>query len=193
MTEINQNKDKEEQDKVQKQIILKLVLLGDAGVGKTSLVNMYTEYHFKEDYKPTLGVNIVVKEIEIEKIDAKIRLILWDIAGQNRYDLSRKMYFGGALGALFIYDTTRNSTFQNIEAKWLKDVKEFSEGEPAYILIGNKIDLEDSKVISMEAGKKLAEKINASDFVETSAKYGDNVEIAFKKLVDKVLTNRGVK
>jgi len=174
-------------------IVLKLVLLGDAGVGKTSLVNMYTEHHFKEDYKPTLGVNIVVKDIEIEEIDAKIRLVLWDIAGQNRYDLSRKMYFQGVLGALFVYDTTRHSTFENIEAKWLKDLNEFSENESAYILIGNKIDLEDSKSVSMEAGKKFAEKINASDFVETSAKYGGNVENAFKKLVDKVLTKRGVK
>ena len=103
------------------------------------------------------------------------------------------MFFEGALGALFVYDITRHSTFQNIEAKWLKDLKEFSKSESAYILIGNKIDLEDSKAVSTEAGKKLAEKINASDFVETSAKYGDNVEIAFKKLVDKVLTNRGVK
>ncbi len=174
-------------------IILKIAVLGNPAVGKTSLIKMYTEHHFKEDYQPTLGVNIVVKEIEIEKINANIRLILWDIAGQDHYDLSRKMFFEGALGALFVYDTTRHSTFQNIEAKWLKDLKDFSENESAYILIGNKIDLENSKVVSTEDGMKLAEKINASDFVETSAKYGDNVEIAFKKLVDKVLTNRGVK
>ncbi len=183
MTEFNYNKN----------ILMKIVVLGDPAVGKTSLVKMYTEHHFKEDYKPTLGVNIVIKELEIEKINAKIRVILWDIAGQDRYDLSRRMFFEGVLGALFVYDTSRHSTFHNIETKWLKDLKEFSESEPAYIMIGNKIDLEDSKVVSTEAGKTLAEKINASDFIETSAKYGDNVEFAFKKLVDKVLTNREVK
>ncbi len=173
----------------EKYIVLKLALLGDAAVGKTSLIDMYTQHRFKEDYKPTLGVNIVVKELEIEKINAQIRLIIWDIAGQDKYDLSRKMFFQGVVGALFVYDTTRHATFKNIDSKWLTDLKEYGEQELAYILIGNKIDLQDSRVVSIEEGKELAEKINASDFVETSAKYGDNVEDAFKKLVDTVLAN----
>ncbi|MFX1502316.1 MAG: Rab family GTPase [Promethearchaeota archaeon] len=170
-----------------KYIVLKLVLLGDAAVGKTSLIDMYAHHRFKEDYKPTLGVNIVVKEIN--EIDAHIRLIIWDIAGQNKYELSRKMFFQGVVGALFVYDTTRNESFQNIESKWLKDLNEYGDQDLAYVLIGNKIDLEDSRVVSTVMGKELAEKINASDFIETSAKHGMNVEEAFKKLVDKVLIN----
>ena len=170
-----------------KYIVLKLVLLGDAAVGKTSLIDMYAHHRFKEDYKPTLGVNIVVKEID--EIDAHIRLIIWDIAGQNKYELSRKMFFQGVVGALFVYDTTRNESFQNIESKWLKDLNEYGDQDLAYVLIGNKIDLEDLRVVSTVMGKELAEKINASDFIETSAKHGRNVEEAFKKLVNKVLIN----
>lgn len=171
-----------------KYIVLKLVLLGDAAVGKTSLIDMYAHHCFKEDYKPTLGVNIVVKEID--EVGAKIRLVIWDIAGQNKYNLSRNMFFQGVVGALFVYDATREESFRNIESKWLKDLNEYSDDQDlTFVLIGNKIDLEDSRMVSTERGKQLADKIDASDFVETSAKYGDNVEEAFKKLVDKVLIN----
>jgi len=166
-------------------IVLKLVLLGDSAVGKTSLINMYAHHKFKEDYKPTLGVNIVVKELKNE--NDQIRLVIWDVAGQEKYDLSRKMFFQGVVGALFVYDTTRDITFKNIESKWLEDLNEYGEKDLAYVLIGNKIDLQDSRTVSNEEGRVLADKINASDFVETSAKYGENVEKAFKKLVDKVL------
>ena len=175
-----------------KTIVIKLALLGDAGVGKTSLINMYTEHQFREDYKPTLGVSITVKEIELENLNTQIRLVLWDIAGQDRYELCRNMFFQGIFGALFVYDTTRHSTFQNIEAKWLKDLKEFGESDPAYILIANKIDLKDSRIVSTERGKELSEKITAIDYLETSAKYGNNVENAFRKLVDKVLKEKGI-
>lgn len=173
----------------EKFIVFKFVLLGDAAVGKTSLVDIYTQHSFREDYKPTLGVNIVVKELKIEEINAQIRLVLWDIAGQEKYDLSRKMFFQGVVGALLVYDTTRDVTFKNIESKWLKDLNEYSEEELSCILIGNKIDLNESRVVSEDKGREFAEKINASDFVETSAKYGENVEDAFKKLVYKVLKN----
>jgi len=175
-----------------KNLVLKLALLGDPAVGKTSLINQYIQHRFKEDYQPTLGVNIVVKELKIEELNAYIRLVLWDIAGQAKYDLSRKMFFQGCMGALFLYDVTRHSTFKNVETKWLKDLLEFTEKDPAYVLIGNKIDLKKSKAVSSEVGKDLAEKIGASDFIETSAKNGDNVENAFKKLVNQVLINSHV-
>ena len=114
-------------------IVLKLVLLGDSAVGKTSLIDMYAHHKFKEDYKPTIGVNIVVKELDIK--NAQIRLIIWDIAGQEKYDLSRKMFFQGVVGALFVYDITREDTFRNIESKWLNDLTEYGEQDLAYMLI----------------------------------------------------------
>ena len=172
-------------------IVLKFVLLGDSAVGKTSLINMYAHHQFKEDYKPTLGVSICVKELETEH--NQIRLVIWDISGQEKYDLSRKMFFQGVVGALFIYDITRHATFKNIESKWLEDLNEYGEKDLAYVLIGNKIDLQDSRTVSNEEGRALADKIDASDLVETSAKYGENVEKAFEKLVFQILRNEGIK
>ena len=173
----------------EKNVVIKIALLGDPAVGKTSLINQYTQHRFKSDYQPTLGVNIIIKEFKIEKINIYVRLVLWDIAGQSKYDLSRRMFFQGCKGALFVYDMTRHSTFKNIEVKWLKDFQEFTEKNPIYLLIGNKMDLKDSKSVSTDVGKEFAEKINASDFIETSAKNGDNVENAFRKLVNQVLIN----
>ena len=100
---------------------------------------------------------------------------------------------GEKLGITWIgYGIQPLSTFENIESKWLTDLNEYGEKELAYILIGNKIDLKDSKVVTSKDGEELSEKINASDFVETSAKYGDNVEKAFEKLVFQIFENEGI-
>jgi len=179
-------------EKTQKNLAIKLALLGDPAVGKTSLIHQYTQHHFKEDYQPTLGVNIVIKDLQIEELNVFGRLILWDIAGQDKYDLSRKMFFQGCMGALLVYDTTRQSTYENIETKWLADFQQYAERDPAYVLIGNKIDLKESIAVPTEEGKRLADEMHASDFIETSAKNGDNVEDAFRKLVSQVLINIGL-
>ncbi len=176
-----------------RKLVLKLALLGDSAVGKTSLVDQYTQHQFQDDYQPTLGVNIVVKELTIEQMNINARLVLWDIAGQDKYDLSRRMFFQGCKGALFVYDTTRDATFKNVEDKWLIDLRKFGEKDSVYMLIGNKVDLKDSRVVSVEEGRKLVERINACDFVETSAKHGENVENAFQKLVSNIMANSGLK
>jgi Ras-related protein Rab-6A len=162
---------------------LKLAILGDAAVGKTSLINKYITDSFNENYQPTLGVNIVTKDIRIEEINSNVRLLLWDIAGQAKYELTRKMFFQGCSGALFVYDKTRYSTFEHITSKWVEDFIKFGKPDGVYILIGNKLDLKDSTKVSSEEGKSLSREINAADFIETSAKYGENVEKAFIKLV----------
>ena len=174
-----------------KEFVFKIVVLGEAAVGKTSLINQYVEYTFKEDYKPTLGANIIRKDVFIDEINAKIRLIMWDLAGQEKYNVIRSMYFQGCVGALLVYDVTRPITFELINSKWLMDFKKFVKKEGTYILIGNKIDLKDQRVVSTEDGKKLAEEVKASDFIETSAKLNENVEMAFKKLVHQILRNHG--
>jgi Ras-related protein Rab-11A len=173
-----------------KKINLKLALLGDAAVGKTSLINRYTEEGFKENYQPTLGVNIVMKKLKIEEYE--IHLAIWDIAGQDKYDLTRKMFFEGCTGSLLVYDITRSITFDRIQTKWLEDFKKFARPDGVYILIGNKVDLRDSSTVTIEKGQNLAEQIQACDFIETSAKEGNNVESAFKRLVAQALTNFGI-
>jgi small GTP-binding protein len=117
-------------------------------------------------------------------------MILWDIAGQDKYDLSRKAFFQGCAGALFVYDVTRPATFKDVKSKWLKDLKEFGNKNAAYLLIGNKNDLTEAKIVTTQEGEKLAKKMKASEFIETSAKQGGNVEKAFKTLVLSVISNR---
>lgn len=170
---------------VDKRINLKVALLGDPAVGKTSLINRYTEEGFKENYQPTLGVNIVMKKIKIEEFI--VQLAIWDIAGQEKYDLTRKLFFEGCTGSLLVYDVTRASSLDRVQSKWLEDFKKFARLDGIYILIGNKIDLRNSNAVSTEMGKNVAEQIRASDFIETSAKLGNNVEDAFKNLVVQAL------
>ncbi len=172
------------------ELIFKLALLGNSAVGKTSLIDQYIHQKFEQDYHPSLGVNIVIKEMAIEEKNARIKMILWDIAGQEKYDLSRKAFFQGCVGALFVYDVTRPLTFKDIESKWLKELTEFGNKNVAYLLIGNKNDLLKEKMVSTQEGEKLAIKMNASEFIETSAKHGDNVEKAFKTLVLSVISNK---
>ncbi|MHA1294152.1 MAG: Rab family GTPase [Promethearchaeota archaeon] len=174
-----------------KEFVFKIVVLGNSAVGKTSLINQYVEQSFKEDYKPTLGANIIRKDVIIDNINAKVRLIMWDLAGQEKYNVIRSMYFQGCVGALLVYDVTRINTFEDINHKWLKDFKKYVKKEGAYVLIGNKIDLKNERVVLTEQGEKLAEAINASDFIETSAKFNENVDIAFSKLVHQILRNYG--
>ena len=174
-----------------KEFVFKIVVLGDAAVGKTSLINQYIEKSFEEDYKPTLGANIIRKDVFVEEINASVRLIMWDLAGQEKYNVIRSMYFQGCVGALLVYDITRHNTFETINSKWLKDFKKYVKKEGTYILIGNKIDLKDQRMVSTEDGKNFAKKIDASDFIETSAKSGENAEKAFENLVNQILKKQG--
>ena len=166
---------------------IKLAVLGNPAVGKTSLIHKYTENRFEENYQPTLGVNILTKDIILDEKNAEVRLILWDIAGQDKYELTRQLFFEGCHGSLLVYDITRSSTFNDIRTKWLEDFKNFARSDGVYILIGNKVDLEESRAVMFDEGSKLANSINGSDFLETSAKDGNNVQDAFKKLAITVI------
>ncbi|MFX0037466.1 MAG: Rab family GTPase [Candidatus Hermodarchaeota archaeon] len=176
--------------KVEREFVFKVVILGDAAVGKTSLINRFVEDKFSEDYRATLGANIVRKDVNLNNV--RVRLIMWDLAGQEKYRVVRSMYFQGCEGALLVYDVTRYNTLDNINSKWLRDFKKYVKKKGVYILIGNKIDLKDQVVIPTERGKELATKINASSFIETSAKLGENIEEAFSLLVHQILNNHGV-
>ena len=181
----------EEEPKDLREFVFKIVIIGDAAVGKTSLINQFVESSFSEDYKPTLGANIVRKDVNLN--NTKVRLIMWDLAGQEKYQVVRSMYFQGCEGALLVYDVTRIHTLESINSRWLRDYKKYVKKKGAFILIGNKIDLKDQLAVTTERGQELAVKINASHFIETSAKLGENIEKAFSLLVSQILTNHDVK
>ncbi len=182
---------KTEEAKEIREFVFKITILGDAAVGKTSLINQFVEGSFQDDYKPTLGANIVRKDVNLDGV--KVRLIMWDLAGQEKYRVVRSMYFQGCEGALLVYDITRFNTLESIESKWLRDFKKYVKKKGAFVLIGNKSDLEDKRVVTIERGKELATKIKASGFIETSAKARENIEEAFTLLVDQILDNHNVK
>lgn len=164
--------------------ILKIALLGDTAVGKTSLINRFIDNSFKENYAATMGVNIMTKLVEWGEQEMKVRLVLWDIAGQETYRQTQGYYYEGCNGALLIYDITRYSSFENVKAKWLRDYNRYIKQNRSYVLISNKVDLKDGTEIKKVEAEQLANEINAIDFIETSAKEGKNVDTAFTKLVD---------
>ncbi len=175
--------DKEKEDK--DQYVFKIALLGAAGAGKTSLINQFVEKKFEKDYKPTLGSSIIAKDIVYDEME--VRLVIWDIAGQEKYNNVRSMYLNGSIGCILVYDITRRPTFEEIENKWFKDVKEYAMEDAAFILIGNKVDLGDKRNVSTEEGERLAKNIGTDNFLETSALTGVNVENAFHQLVNDII------
>ncbi len=156
----------------------KICLLGEGSVGKTSLIYRYVENKFREDYKSTLGVNLLQKIIKVE--DRLISAQIWDLGGQDSFKSLRNLYLEGSQGALLVFDLTNEKSFEKV-SDWLNDFRRIrTEGEPV-ILIGNKADLMDHiKVQESEASDYAKEK--NLDLVITSAKTGENVENAFIKL-----------
>ncbi|MHA1378830.1 MAG: Rab family GTPase [Candidatus Helarchaeota archaeon] len=156
----------------------KIVVVGDYAVGKTSLLNRYIDMKFNMNYLPTLGVNMLRKEIIHD--NNKVKLMFWDIAGQELYASVREQFYEGTQGAILVYDVTRPESFANI-TKWYKEIIEVVRSEIYCILIANKVDLE--KVIPTEVGQKIAEESKWL-FLETSAKTGEGIEEAFYALIE---------
>jgi small GTP-binding protein len=163
--------------------ILKLVLLGDSGVGKTSLVYRFIENRFSTDFKSTLGVNLLKRVVEID--GNQVTTQIWDLGGQEAYKKLRKLYLEGASGALVVYDVTNVNSFQNLN-EWITSFTETRNDRPI-VLIGNKTDLKELRKVPEDQAKSYAQEKNILDFVETSAKTGENVEVAFKNLIRKAM------
>jgi small GTP-binding protein len=156
----------------------KIIVAGDYAVGKTSLLNRYIDAKFSEDYLPTLGVNMLRKEMQ--QGQNKVKLMFWDIAGQELFAQVREQFYQGTQGAMLVYDVTRPESFANI-SKWYREIVEGNKEHVHCILIGNKIDLE--QIVPTEGGKKFAEE-NKMFFFETSARTGKRIDEAFNYFID---------
>lgn len=164
--------------------ILKITLLGEKNVGKTSLVYRYIENKFRESYKATLGVNLLKKDMEVDGNSVSAQI--WDLGGQDSFKSLRKLYLEGTNGALVMFDLTERKTFEKLN-EWVESFKE-ARGEQPIVLIGNKSDLENQrKITDMEASNYAKE--NNMELMLTSAKTGQNVEEAFIKLTKRILDN----
>jgi small GTP-binding protein len=160
----------------------KLVLGGDGGVGKTSMVHRFVENSFQEDYKATIGTSIMKKQCNFDDLDSSVRFMIWDLAGQKQFRLVRRNYLRNAEAGILVYDVTRPETFHNIDT-WHKEITEV-EPNINLVLVGNKIDLE--RYISREQGEQKAEELGIS-YEETSAKTGENIEEAFRLLALQII------
>lgn len=158
----------------------KLIVIGDPRVGKTTLILRYTDKAFRELYIPTLGVQVSMRYVEVDQ-NTQVKLNIWDIAGQELFNQIRGKFYTGSHAVLIVYDVTNPKTFNSVE-RWYKDM--IKTGEKPGFLIGNKIDLP-AQVNKLDA-KNLADKLGL-EYVETSAKTGENVDLVFQKLAEKLI------
>ena len=165
--------------------VIKICLLGEAAVGKTSLVYRFIEKKFRENYKSTLGVNLLKHDTMVEG-HGSVSAQIWDLGGQESFKSLRKLYLEGANGALVIFDVTKRETFDKL-IEWIDSFKS-ARGEQPLFLIGNKIDLTDNLKVKEKEAEDFAKKYNM-ELILTSAKTGDNVEKAFYDLMN-VIVNR---
>ena len=154
----------------------KVCLFGPGDVGKTSLLIRYIKDYFNPDLKQTIGSNFLIKDVEID--NTNVRLLLWDIGGQEQFAKLRTIYFKGSNAAFGVYDVTSPQSLLKLPG-WVSSIKKTVKKTIPMIIVGNKIDLE--RQIEVQEAEDLAKRLNC-DYLETSAKTGEKVELAFEKI-----------
>lgn len=195
--------------------IAKLVCIGDSGCGKSSLTIRLCEGRFSPQHDVTIGVEFGSRIVPVgpphsktllsvsaanglpdpPKTDAQqkhMKLSLWDTAGQETYKSVTRSYFRGASGALLVFDITRKPTFLHV-TDWLNDLRAIAEHDIVVILVGNKADLaqdnEDKREVTAAEAEEWARRNGVMQYVETSAKSGEGVEMAFMKVAERIFDN----
>ena len=166
-------------------INLKILLIGDSAVGKTSILFRYINDEFPDCYISTIGVEYKMKTLMIN--GRKINLKIWDTSGQERYRSITENFYRNANGILFVFDITNKESFNNIKL-WLTD-SENCQTKITKMLVGNKIDLIDKRKVDKELTDKFAEK-KEMKYIETSAKEGINIDEIFRGLAELILKGK---
>ncbi|XP_030750658.1 ras-related protein Rab-37-like isoform X1 [Sitophilus oryzae] len=157
-------------------IYVKVMLLGDSGVGKTCMLMRFRDGLFLSgNFISTVGVDFRTKVVEVD--ETKVKLQIWDTAGQERFRSVTHAYYRDAHALLLLYDVTNKNSFDNIRA-WLGEIREYAQDDVVIMLLGNKADCGSDRAVRREEGERLAREYNVT-FMETSAKSGQNVELAF--------------
>mmetsp|Transcript_53485 Transcript_53485/g.48094 ORF Transcript_53485/g.48094 Transcript_53485/m.48094 type:complete len:206 (+) Transcript_53485:108-725(+) len=163
--------------------LLKLLMIGDSGVGKSCLLLRFCDASFTQSFITTIGIDFKIKTVEIN--GQKVKLQIWDTAGQERFRTITTAYYRGAMGILLVYDITDETSFGNVK-NWIRNIEQHASKSTVLLLVGNKCDLNDERLISYEQGQDLADEYNMK-FFETSAKSDVNVQEAFLQIATDIL------
>ncbi|XP_035781326.1 ras-related protein Rab-7a [Anopheles aquasalis] len=165
-----------------KKALLKVIVLGDSSVGKTSLMNQYVNKRFSNQYKATIGADFLTKEVVID--ERVVTMQIWDTAGQERFQSLGVAFYRGADCCVLVYDTTAPNTFKNLESWRDEFLIQASPRDPdhfPFVVLGNKIDLE-NRAVSTKRAQQWCQAKNNIPYFETSAKEGINVDLAFQTI-----------
>jgi len=166
--------------------LFKILLVGDSGVGKSSLLLRFTDDMFQETFISTIGVDFKIRNVNIEGKTVKMQI--WDTAGQERFRTITSSYYRGAHGIIVVYDITDTVSFNNAKM-WLNEIERYACGNVTKLLVGNKADMNDKRVVETAVAKSFADQ-QGMLFSEASAKGGQGVEDAFLALVKAIFDQR---
>ena len=159
--------------------ILKIIVIGNSGVGKTNIIKRFKNDDFEMNSRSTVGFEFISKDIIIQ--DKKIKLQIWDTAGQERYKSITSSFFRGCHGIVAVFDLTNLKSFESID-QWVKDAREISGSEISIFLVGNKSDLRDLVIVKKEEAKEKVNKLELIEYCEASAYMNIRIDEIFMKL-----------
>ena len=169
--------------------LIKILTIGESGVGKTCLISRYNRNEFSENHLSTIAIDFKMKTVKIK--DNRVKIQIWDTAGQERFSTLTNGFFKGSDGIIVTYSITDQKSFENVN-KWMSQIQQRAPSDVKVILVGNKTDMENTRVVSYEEGERLADKYNIR-FLETSAKTGKNVNEVFENLAADIIEKFGGK
>lgn len=162
--------------------LFKLLLIGDSGVGKSSLLLRFADDTFTESYISTIGVDFKIRTVQLE--GKTVKLQIWDTAGQERFRTITSSYYRGAQGIIIVYDVTDKDSFNNVK-QWLHEIDRYASEDVKKLLVGNKSDLDDKRETTYAEAEEEAKTLRMQ-FLETSAKNSTNVEKAFMAMAKEI-------
>lgn len=169
-------------------ILVKIVVVGDSGVGKTCLLHRFTDNRFDDAYISTIGVDFAIKTMELNGKRAKLQV--WDTAGQERFRNICSSYYRGANLLLLVFDVCEMESFLHVE-RWLDEIHMYVSEDVPVMLVANKVDLRAKRVVSEDRIAALAERLRLP-FIEASAKSAKNVEKAFADAAELYVAKRAL-
>ncbi|OVA08081.1 Small GTPase superfamily [Macleaya cordata] len=167
--------------------LFKLLLIGDSAVGKSCLLLRFADDSYVDSYISTIGVDFKIRTMELD--GKTIKLQIWDTAGQERFRTITSSYYRGAHGIIIVYDVTEMESFNNVK-QWLNEIDRYANDSVCKLLVGNKCDLVENKVVETETAKAFADELGIP-FLETSAKDSINVEQAFLTMAAEIKKRMG--